>query len=137
MTIALFNVLPQIINKLNSKNKKLVVQIQEAWLKGFNTHNWNDYIALLSDDYVFEVPGEGKSKNSAHKALVLSEFLKNKGVQEIRSEPIRITDNGRTIVFEFDEPTSPNDELHKVKFALSFDYRDGVITAHREYFDTD
>lgn len=108
--------------------------ILSGWVKGFNTNNWNSYIKLLSDNYIFNIPSQHTSNTSTpHSIIELFNYLKDRGVEKITTEPVRIVSNDYTVVFEFEEPTNQNDGSY-LSFALSFDYEKGVIINYREYF---
>lgn len=116
----------------------LVKKVLKSWVNGFNTNNWNEYIELLSDDYVFDVKDDGVDfqKESINTALELFNSLKKMGVHKITKEPVRITSSHETVVFEFQEPFTNEDSFSWIGFALSFDCKNGSITACREYYNT-
>jgi len=110
-------------------------KVLKSWVHGFNTNNWNDYIQLLSDDYVFDVPENNSApRKSINTALELFMTLKKMGVHKITKEPIRITSNDETVVFEFQEPFADENNFSWIGFALSFDCKNGSITTCREYY---
>jgi len=115
---------------------ELAEKILNGWLRGFNTNNWNDYIQLLSDNYIFNVPEEvGKKANMPQGTIELFDYLRERGIEEITSPPIRTAHNDNTFIFEFEEPLKTSDGSSAyLNFALSFDYDKGVIIECREYF---
>ena len=121
---------------MNRESLNLAKRILEAWISGFNTNNWNNYIQLLSDNYIFKISNEKNEKHdSSHNTLVLFEYLKGQGIEKITSDPIRITSNEKTVVFEFQEPLAKtNGSAGFARFALSFDFENGLITTYREYY---
>lgn len=109
----------------------------KSWILGFNTNNWNDYIYLLADDYVFEVSMVKRAPNAASTGLELFKALKLKGVVKITTEPVTVALNKNTVVFEFEEIVRHASETTTVNFAISFDGKNGIITACREYYGDD
>lgn len=128
-----------VYNNLTLMRKKelaLAERILESWLKGFNTNNWNEYIQLLSDNYVFKIPEKSKqSLNVPQSTIELFDYLKKRGIHEITTKPIKVSHTEKTFVFEFEEPLTETDDSYTyMGFALSFDYEEDVITNCREYF---
>lgn len=120
---------------MTNRNPDLEQSILKGWVKGFNTNNWNEYIGLLSDHYIFEIPTEGNKYNGMSGGVInLFDYLKDKGVDKITTDPIRISSNDTSIVFEFEEPLNNDKDFSFASFALSFDHEKGVITTYREYF---
>ena len=109
--------------------------ILNGWLKGFNTNNWNEYIQLLSDNYLCQVsPGFDVKNRSVLSTVELSEDLKKQGIQEITTSPVRVTSTDGIVAFEFKEPLSADKFSPHISFAFVFDYVKGVISTYPQDF---
>lgn len=52
----------------------------------------------------------------------------------VYEKPLRVTENGTTVVIEFDDHGSLGGRPYRNRIAASFDVRNGKISAYREYF---
>jgi ketosteroid isomerase-like protein len=110
-----------------------------AWAhlaQGHRSGEFAPYLAMLSEDYEFSIPvgpfrglNRGKVRAEAFFAAVAAA----KPNLTYR-EPIRVCASADTVVIEFDDDGDFGGYAYKNRIAASFDIRDGLITAYREYF---
>lgn len=102
---------------------------------GLATGNWNDFLALLTEDFTFWFPAgafQGKNVGKARAA----EFFQR--VSEVFAPGLnltveRMTQSDTTIVFEVKSKGWMLGQPYENQAAISFDVRDGLICGYREY----
>jgi ketosteroid isomerase-like protein len=112
----------------------------EAFKHGLAKGEWQDFLALLTDDFAFYFP-QGKYQGLHCGKAQAEEFFKY--VSELFSSGIEVTEllhvtaSEERIVFEFRDEGSLRGQPYKNRVAISWDIRDGMIAGYREYFGSD
>lgn len=106
---------------------------------GLATGEWQQFIALLTDDFSFWFPmGEYHGLNTGkERAIAFFEYVSQAFDGGLTLSLDRITSNETTVVFEFRDEGLMRGEPYKNRVAVSFDVRDDKICSYREYFGSD
>lgn len=117
----------------------------ENFKKGLKAGQWDDFLALLTDDFTFYFPqgkwhGEHRGKDQAREFFpyVTSVFPGGITVTSID----RFLVSGDTVMIEFKDegtlalPGAPP-RPYKNRVAIAFDFRGEKISGYREYFGSD
>jgi ketosteroid isomerase-like protein len=110
-----------------------------AWRDNAAGHGGDDFapwLAALADDVRISMPlgpfrGETVGKEGAARIYGAIAAAEPRLVYE---EPLRVTENGNSVVIEFDDHGTISGMPYRNRIAASFDVRDGKISAYREYF---
>lgn len=107
------------------------------WVLAIETNNWQPYLEMLDEDYTFWIPKDGfkyKTNDSviSHKQIIDFELNANR-LKAYSSPPSRISIGPITVVFEFIYSAINSKEHFQNCMALSFDIKNGKISACREY----
>ena len=117
----------------------------DKFRKGLGTGVWDDFTALLTDDFTFFFP-QGKWQGEHRgKALALEFFTYVTSVFPggIKVTAIdRVLTEGNTVMIEFkDEGTmalpGQGPRPYRNRVAIAFDFRGDTVCAYREYFGSD
>ena len=104
----------------------------QFWIKGLRSEDWEDYLDLLSDDYVFCLPNSeleipASSIDRLNHWRIGEEYAHLVDIYD--QSPDRICIGAQTVVFEF--------IIRKARMqtcaAISFDVLSGKIAGCREY----
>lgn len=112
----------------------------QTFTHGLATGDWNDFLAMLTDDFHFWFP-MGPYKGHQSGKTTMAEFLQYvnqtfpQGLTLTQLE--RVTSSETTVVFEFRDEGYMGDKPYKNRVAVSFDFRDDQICCYREYFGSD
>jgi hypothetical protein len=109
----------------------------QALAKGHKKGSFDDYLALITDDYVFYAPvGEFRGKNvGKERARQFYKLITDAKADFVFSEPLRITSSGNTVVIEFTDEGTLMGNHYFNRIAASFDINaEGEIYGYREYF---
>lgn len=108
----------------------------EHFRHGLATGEWDDFLAMLTGDFVFYFPmgpyqGRNEGKDRAR------EFFDY--VSEAFDEGLEVTldnvlQNENTVMFEFRDEGTLHGEPYQNRVALAFDVRGDKICGYREYF---
>ena len=126
---------------------RLIAQTMEVGLRGFEAFKrglaqgeWQEFFAMLSDDFEFYFPmgsykglNQGKAKAQEFFAYVGQVY--NEGLHVV--ELLRMTAGEKTVVFEFRDEGMLRGEMYRNRISVSWDIRDGKIVSYREYFGSD
>ena len=112
----------------------------DAFCKGMTTNEWDDFLAMLTDDFEFFFPsGEwnglhhGKAKAAEYFALVKKIAPGGFTIVELMHTSV----NEDTIVFEFKDEALMFGKEYKNRVAMSWNIRGEQICGQREYFGSD
>lgn len=112
----------------------------EAFKLGLAKGEWQDFLAMLTDDFEFHFPigqykGRHCGKPKAREFFGYVREVYNEGLHVV--ELLRLTANERTVVFEFRDEGMLRGEMYRNRVTVSWDIRDGQIASYREYFGSD
>lgn len=104
--------------------------------EGHKAGSFNNYLDLLTDDYIFYAPaGNFRGRNiGKERAKEFYTTITAAKADFYFSEPLRITANGDTVVIEFTDEGTIKGLPYFNRIAASFDIRNGNIYGYREYF---
>ncbi len=117
--------------------EKIAEKGLKYWVLAIETGNWEPYMEMLNDDYTFWLPKGGfRYKTSdlhiSGGKLVDAELNANR-LKAYKNPPNRKSIGDHTVVFEFIYSALNSKEHFQNCMALSFDIREGKISACREY----
>lgn len=110
-----------------------------AWRANGLGHGGGDFapwLAALADDVRINMPlgpfrGETIGKGGA---VRIYGAIAQAQPHIVYDEPLRISENGNTVVVEFDDHGTIGGMPYRNRIAASFDVKNGKIAAYREYF---
>lgn len=108
----------------------------EAFCHGLATGEWEQFIAMLSDDFTFAFPvGSYKGVNvGKEKAAAFFAYASGQVFPEgLSFELERCTYNATTVVFEGRSTGKMFGKPYENQVAVSFDVGEGEICGYREY----
>ena len=112
----------------------------EHFKHGLATGEWQEFLAMLSEDFSFYFP-QGKYKGQNTGKATAEEFFKYVSATfagGLRvTEVLRVTAGEDSIVFEFKDEGSLRGEAYKNRVAVSWEIRGDRIVSYREYFGSD
>jgi ketosteroid isomerase-like protein len=116
--------------------RDIVLAAWKANGAGHNGASFEPWFERLRDDVSITMPlgqfrGENKGMAVAHQIYGAIAAANPRLTYE---DPIRISENGNTVVLEFDDHGTIAGYPYKNRIAASFDVVDGKIAAYREYF---
>jgi ketosteroid isomerase-like protein len=120
----------------NSKILNTARQGFEYFSQGLATGSWDDFLSMLTDDFMFSFPVEPFKSNNVGKENATHFF--NYVSQKIFTEGLfltveRITSNENTVVFEVQSSGLMFGYPYQNQAAISFDIRGDRICRYREY----
>jgi limonene-1,2-epoxide hydrolase len=104
---------------------------------GLATGEWDNFIAMLTDDFTFYFP-KGKFAGEHHGKDKAAEFFGF--VRKAYPEGLFVTNlqtvavGGETVMFEFQDEGKLFDKPYTGRVIVAFDVRGDKISAYREYF---
>ena len=108
-----------------------------AFQKGLAAGRWDEFLAMLTDDFSFYFPQgkyqgfhHGKNKAKEFFAYVSTAFPEGLKV----TETLHVTAGEDSIVFEFKDEGTLRGAPYKNRVALSWNIRGNQISGYREYF---
>ena len=112
----------------------------ESFKRGLASGAWEDFLALLSDDFEMYFPvgqykGLHQGKDKAQEFFRYVSQVYNQGLHVV--ELLRMTASEQTVVFEFRDEGLLRGEMYRNRVTVSWDIRDGQIASYREYFGSD
>ncbi len=140
---------PKAVTKMAAPavDSQLIAQTLSTGLRGFEAFKlglaqgeWQDFLAMLADDFEFYFPagqykGHHQGKAKAQEFFSYVREVYSQGLQVV--ELLRMTANEKTIVFEFRDEGLLRGEMYRNRVTVSWDIRDGRIASYREYFGSD
>ncbi len=111
-----------------------------AFQKGLATGDWNDFLAMLTDDFSFYFPQgkyqgfhQGKDKAKEFFAYVSTAFPAGLKI----TETMHVTASEKNVVFEFKDEGELRGAPYKNRVAVSWNICGDKICGYREYFGSD
>ena len=111
-----------------------------AFRSGLATGNWNDFLAMLTEDFTFFFPtgkyqGTHIGKEIAEEFFAYVHSIFPQGL--FITETIAVSVSENSVLFEFRDEGVLNNTPYKNRVAVSFSIRDQLICGYREYFGSD
>jgi ketosteroid isomerase-like protein len=135
------NLFAQTLDNALSKGKaksprEIVLAAWKANGAGHNGASFEPWFDHLAENVSITMPlgqfrGENIGKDTARQIYTAIAGASPRLVYE---QPLRISENGNTVVLEFDDHGTIAGFPYKNRIAASFDVQDGKIAAYREYF---
>lgn len=116
---------------------KIALKAYAALAKGHKAGSFQDYLDMLTEDYVFYAPaGQYRGKNvGKERAAQFYKAITDAKADFVFSDPIRITSSDNTVVIEFTDEGTLMGQHYFNRIAASFEINpDGKIKEYREYF---
>lgn len=111
---------------------KTAYKALDKWVIGVRTGNWETYLDLLTEEYVFWIPGQNLSISAKElqRGGGAFPFTSPDQFERYGDTPSRICIGAQTVVFEFILRRGEN----HICSALSFDVLGEKIAGCREYY---
>jgi len=108
----------------------------EHFRYGLATGEWDDFLAMLTDDFVFYFPrgpyqGHNEGKDCAREFFDYVSEAFDDGLEVTLDNVLH---NETTVMFEFRDEGTLHGEPYQNRVALAFDVRGDKICGYREYF---
>ena len=135
------------MNTMNTMNAEKVANTLavgmrgwEAFTKGMTTHEWEDFLGMLTDDFEFFFPtgewnGLHKGKAKAAEYFGLVKKIAPGGFTIVELMHTSVSEDA--IVFEFKDEAVLFGKEYKNRVAMSWTIRGEQICGQREYFGSD
>lgn len=121
----------------DSQDRVLVIAEQAfvSWKKGLATGEWQDFIAMLSDDFYFTFPvGQYQGINRGKEtAIAFFNFVSQIYPDGLTIELINTIAGGSTVVFELLSQGTMYGNFYKNRAAVCFEIKGELISSYREY----
>jgi ketosteroid isomerase-like protein len=108
----------------------------EHFRHGLATGEWDDFLAMLTDDFVFYFPmgpyqGRNEGKERAREFFDYVSAAFDEGLEVTLDTVLH---NETTVMFEFRDEGTLHGEPYQNRVAVAFDVRGDKICGYREYF---
>ncbi|TAE61295.1 MAG: nuclear transport factor 2 family protein [Nostocales cyanobacterium] len=128
------------MNNSSEHTLKIGKQAFTHFSNGLETGNWQNFLDMLTDDFTFWFPmGKFHGLNTGkERAQEFFEYVSQAFQPGLKITSLdNITNNEKTVVFEFKDEGNLFGEPYKNRVAVAFDVRGDKICSYREYFGSD
>jgi hypothetical protein len=118
--------------------KNIALTAFEFFSEGWNTGNFDKYLAMITDDFTFSFP-EGKHAGvftgKEGKGHMIAKCLDHSKMGErlVLNPPFKITMGENTVVLEFEAEGNLGGKYYLGNIAISFDISGDKVSGFREY----
>lgn len=110
-------------------------QAFDAWKMGLATGQWDEFLAMLTEDFTLSFP-VGKYQGVHQGKAIAEEFFNF--VSQVYAEGLQVTLKrthcvGNTVIFELKSDGTMFGQTYHNQAAVFFDVRDDKISGYREY----
>lgn len=122
--------------KKEVNNKEIALEGYRCLALAHKTGNFEPYLKLLTDDYVFQIPVEPfrEPRKGIAEARKFYETISSFRPNITFRPPVRVSAEASTVVIEFEDDGDIGGLKYFNRISASFDLREGKICGYREYF---